>query len=231
MSPLTIFRASAYRKLFQMWRHTRSIRKLERMDFASGLGNGAWMLYGLARAHRPEVCVEIGSARGKSACYVGLALRENGRGKLYAIDPHQKTDWNDAGGIDSLPIFQRHVAAAGVSEQVEVIRSTSADAAAKWDKPIDFIFIDGDHTYEGVKRDWELFKPFIKPFGLVLFHDTIWDLQADSKYAREDMGVPRFVEELRAQGYPVITSPENFGISIVQPTIGGTPLAQRDARP
>ena len=55
---------------------------LEGIPFASGLGDSVWVLYGLARSLKPEVCVEIGSSRGKSACYVGLALEENGKGKL-----------------------------------------------------------------------------------------------------------------------------------------------------
>ena len=66
------------------------------VDFDSGLGDSAWLLYGLARSLKPNVCVEIGSARGKSACYVGMALLENGFGKLYAIDPHTVTNWNDS---------------------------------------------------------------------------------------------------------------------------------------
>ena len=42
--------------------------------------------------------------------------------------------------------------------------------------------------------------------------------------AREDMGVPRFVEELRLAGQPVITLPRDFGVSIVQARPGGLSL-------
>lgn len=38
--------------------------------------------------------------------------------------------------------------------------------------PYDFIFIDGDHTYEGVKADWENYKDMVRPGGAVGFHDT-----------------------------------------------------------
>jgi hypothetical protein len=58
----------------------------------------------------------------------------------------------------------------------------------------------------------------------VVFHDTLWDLQPDGVHNRADMGVPRFVEELRAAGYPVITIDQNFGVSLVQPRIGGVKL-------
>ena len=89
---------------------------------------------------------------------------------------------------------------------------------------IDMLFIDGDHSYDGVKRDWDLFMPHVAPFGLVVFHDTLWDLHPDSPYSRADMGVPAFVEELRLAGYPVTTLNRDFGVSIVQPTPNGIPL-------
>jgi predicted O-methyltransferase YrrM len=36
---------------------------------------------------------------------------------------------------------------------------------------IDFLFIDGDHTYEGVKADFEMYSPMVRRGGLVVFHD------------------------------------------------------------
>jgi hypothetical protein len=38
-------------------------------------------------------------------------------------------------------------------------------------RPLDFLFIDGDHTYEGVKRDFELYSPLVSTSGVVAFHD------------------------------------------------------------
>ena len=197
---------------------------VETFDFQSGLGDSAWLLYGLARSLKPQVCAEIGSARGRSACAVGLALRRNGGGKLYAIDPHRPTNWNDTNSVDSFAIITENLRKAGVTEQVEIVRQTSGEAAKNWGKKIDLIFIDGDHSYAGVKADWELFLPHLNEFGVVVFHDTLWDLRPDPKIARADMGVPRFVDELRAAGYPVITIDQNFGVSLVQPKIGGVKL-------
>jgi predicted O-methyltransferase YrrM len=37
---------------------------------------------------------------------------------------------------------------------------------------IDFLFIDGDHTYEGVKRDWEMYSTLVRKGGLIAFHDV-----------------------------------------------------------
>jgi predicted O-methyltransferase YrrM len=41
------------------------------------------------------------------------------------------------------------------------------------DRPIDFLMIDGDHRYEGVKRDWEIWEPLVSPGGLIAFHDIL----------------------------------------------------------
>jgi predicted O-methyltransferase YrrM len=200
--------------------------QLERLNITSGLGQSAWMLYGLVRSLKPKVCVEIGSANGRSACFIGTGLRDNGFGKLYAIDPHSQTAWNDSGPTDTYAIMRANLKRVGVRRYVEVIRATSEVAAQSWQQPIDLLFIDGDHSYAGVKRDWDLFAPHMQPFGVTVFHDTLWNLRPDPALYRADMGVPRFVEELRQQGYPVVTIEQDFGVSLVQPALHG--IALRD---
>jgi len=188
----------------------------------TGMGESAWLLHGLVRALKPTTCVEIGSAQGWSTCHIGLALRENFQGQLYAVDPHLPTAWNDVGAVDSLPILTRNLRRFGLQNCVSIIRATSEDAARNWDRPIDLLLIDGDHSYEGVKKDWTLFSPHLRPFGVAVFHDTTWDLHGAN---RADMGVPRFVEELRRAGHPVITIDRDCGLSMVQKIPGGVPLS------
>jgi predicted O-methyltransferase YrrM len=190
--------------------------RLHRIDFSSGLGNSAWLLYGLVRAMMPTVCVEIGSANGRSACFIGKALKDNRSGTLYAIDPHEATKWNDSGAVESLNKLRENLANVGLDGHVKIIRKSSQDAAKEWTLPIDLLFIDGDHNYNGVKHDWEHFAPHVTRFGVVVFHDTLWELNRDSKWYRADMGVPRFVDELRQQGYPVLTLARDYGVSMVQ---------------
>jgi predicted O-methyltransferase YrrM len=67
---------------------------------------------------------------------------------------------------------------------------------------IDFLFIDGDHTYEGVGKDWEMYSPLVRPGGLVAFHDVagnydttqvkkFWDGVKSGYQHREYMFHPR----------------------------------------
>jgi predicted O-methyltransferase YrrM len=36
---------------------------------------------------------------------------------------------------------------------------------------LDFLFIDGDHTYKGVKEDFEMYSPLVRKGGVIAFHD------------------------------------------------------------
>lgn len=57
---------------------------------------------------------------------------------------------------------------------------------------VDTLFIDGDHTYEGVKQDFETYRHLVRPGGVILFHD-IEDTQSNKD---QGIGVPRFWREL-----------------------------------
>ena len=55
----------------------------------------------------------------------------------------------------------------GNSQTVETFNKVSEKCNS-----FDFIFIDGDHSYEGVKRDFELYKPLLSARGYIGFHDV-----------------------------------------------------------
>lgn len=60
-------------------------------------------------------------------------------------------------------------------ERCIIIRNDSVSAAEQIeDNSLDFVFIDADHTYEGVKRDVEAWLPKVKGGGMVLGHDNHW---------------------------------------------------------
>lgn len=60
-------------------------------------------------------------------------------------------------------------------------------------EPLDFLFIDGDHTYEGVKTDFELYSPLVRSGGWIGFHDIV-ERPRDPK-----IQVHRFWNELKSK--------------------------------
>ncbi len=61
------------------------------------------------------------------------------------------------------------------------------------DRPIDFLMIDGDHTYSGVKSDFEDYGPLVRSGGLVAFHDIA------PGPAENVGGVPDFWREVKSR--------------------------------
>ena len=55
-------------------------------------------------------------------------------------------------------------------------------------EPYDFAFLDADHSYEGVKKDWEMYGPLVKKGGVIVFHDVV--------YTSEDPNAPVQVKYL-----------------------------------
>lgn len=82
------------------------------------------------------------------------------------------------------------------------------------DGGIDFLFIDGDHTYEGVKQDFEMYSPFVRPGGLVVFHDIC------VHSAEQQCQVDRFWEEVRTKykSREFVENPNQgmFGIGVLE---------------
>jgi len=60
---------------------------------------------------------------------------------------------------------------------------------------VDFLFIDGDHTYEGAKADFERYGPLVSPGGLIAFHDLI------TPEASPHIGVGKLWREIQRAGY------------------------------
>ena len=201
------------------------------VDWQSGLGDAAFALYGLVRAQRPNVIVEIGSARGRSTCALALACRLNGVGRVYAIDPHTINPWTEIGTGGSTEAFLRErLRDYRLDEWCDVIVGTSADAAKTWSTQVDLLFVDGDHSLDGVRSDFELFRPWLAPNALVVFHDTAWShhtLPEDAPHPGDlreklaTMGVPQYLEMLKAEGYQSITLPLLPGLTILDPQPGG----------
>jgi glycosyltransferase involved in cell wall biosynthesis/predicted O-methyltransferase YrrM len=110
------------------------------------------------------VIVEIGSWKGKSTFFIGKGSEGAGKIKIYAIDPHLEGSYEE---------FKRNIKNAELNDIVIPVVKTSEEAAKDFTEPVEFIFIDGDHEYESVKKDFELWFPKLINKGIIAFHDTV----------------------------------------------------------
>jgi predicted O-methyltransferase YrrM len=202
--------------------------QLSILNIPSGLGQSGWLLHGLVRAMRPKVCVEIGSAHGWSTCLTALALEQNLGGHLHAVDPHLPNDWSDPNPDRSLQALRKNLSSLSLSSKVTIIRKKTIEAKNDIPENIDFAFIDGDHSFSGVKADWEVLKPKLNPWAVVVFHDSLWEVHRQDplyqKWRNPNMGVPSFLEGLRKEGYPLITIDADWGLTLVQGIRGSASL-------
>lgn len=192
----------------------------DKVAWQSGLGDCKYVLYSIVKYLRPETVVEIGSARGLSTCTMSLACRQNACGKLFAIDPHDKNAWAEGDG-SSLAFLKERLLDYELTDWCEIICSTSCEASSNWSRHIDVLFIDGDHTYDGVRRDFEMFKDWLTDQAIVIFHDTLWEYHRDNESYREDAGVSQYLEELQKEGYESVTFAMLPGLTLLYPKMGG----------
>ena len=130
-------------------------------------------------------CLEIGSYCGKSAVYLGMAVKENGQ-KLYSVDHHKGSEEQQPGeeyfdpdlkskdgdGIDTLPFFLDTIEKSKLQSFVIPIVSTSEEAYEDLDINFDMIFIDGGHSEEAAQKDYDLWTHRINIGGILAIHDV-----------------------------------------------------------
>jgi predicted O-methyltransferase YrrM len=138
----------------------------------------------LARMPRGGVCAEIGVAHGNFTARILAIARPR---RLYLIDP-----WL------SHPEREREVRERFAAEiragTIEVLHATSEDACANIaDGSLDWLYVDGNHNYEFVRKDLELYCPKVRRGGYIVCDDY--------HYAgRWNDGVTRAVDEFMASG-------------------------------
>ncbi len=123
------------------------------------------------------VIVEIGSWKGRSSIWLASGSKHGRKITLYCIDPHTGSPEcrEMFGPICTLDEFLHNIHTAKVDNLVVPVVKTSEQAAREFLHPVELIFIDGDHDYESVKRDFELWYPKLVTGGVIAFHDsTVW---------------------------------------------------------
>jgi len=188
------------RPLQSRWELRRLLAEVARLRPASmleiGTANGGTLL-ALARSCAPDACV------------ISVDLPGGAFGGGY---PRWKR-----------PIYE---AFAATGQRLHLLRGDShgpemlsAVATLLEGRPLDFLFIDGDHSYEGVRSDFERYGALVRPGGLIALHDIVAPT-ADSAPVNDPGEVPRFWQELvRELGGETIVDPQGhgcFGIGLVR---------------
>ncbi|RJR41452.1 MAG: class I SAM-dependent methyltransferase [Desulfobacteraceae bacterium] len=176
-----------------------------RSEFTS-LFNEVWV-------RQPRIVMEIGTARGGSllawcrlaeTLAISIDLPGGIHGGGYAA-PRAKLYEEFAHG-------RKGVKVALLREDSHQEKTKTLVSSLLQGRRIDFLFIDGDHTYTGVKRDFELWKPLVANQGMVAFHDIVDHPQQPS------IDIRRFWKELRASFITrefVQDYASGFGIGVV----------------
>lgn len=130
-----------------------------------------------------DVIVEVGCFEGATS--VGFA--KNTGGKVYGVDPFILKDklgicygeW-----IAKIQSLRNHVS------NITFLKGFSFEVAHSFDAPIDFLFIDADHSYDAIVQDWKDWTPKVRNGGIIALHDCI-----KAPNSPEHLGTMRFYEE------------------------------------
>jgi Methyltransferase domain len=138
------------------------------------------------------VC-EIGTFRGGTLYLWCQLVQPNG--SIFSID---LPGGAFGGGYNerSLPFFESFITP---GQSLDCLRGNSHEASVRDDfagrlagRQLDFLFIDGDHSYQGVRQDYEDYSPFVKTGGVIGFHDIV------QRATHPELEVWRFWQELKA---------------------------------
>jgi hypothetical protein len=116
---------------------------------------------------------EVGVAYGGHSEYI---LKHTKVEKLYAVDPYRHfPDYKDPMNLpqkdfDDLYSFTKNRLKI-FGNRVKMVRKTSEDAAKHIKEPLDFVYLDANHSYDGVKEDLGLWFQKVRDFGVIGGHD------------------------------------------------------------
>jgi len=165
--------------------------------------------YDLVRNLQPKTIVELGTHYGASFFSMCQAVKDGGiDSKCYAVDtwtgdPH-------SGGFSNAVYEEVRTITTGMYPEISVLlRKTFDEALEEFaDGSIHLLHIDGYHTYEAVKHDYETWLPKLADNGVILLHDIM--------VRHSQFGVYRLWEELMRQ-HPAVQFEHWHGLGVVMP--------------
>lgn len=153
---------------------------INRIENDGGLGmrmpiGSCRMIYGLAKAMKPKVYIDVGTFVGLSVLWVARALEENGGdGKVYTVEIDNK--W--------LELAKNNAKEVGLSHRIEFILGDSQTVLPKLNLkyPIDLVLLDSGNKSLYIK-DFEVLESKLSKTAIVLAHDTTeYDVPFESAF-------------------------------------------------
>ena len=175
-----------YDESYKSEEEVRRYNKIHTLTEVGTRGNMNWRDHRqfadwLVRIKKPETVVDLGVDYGYSTfCF---ALPEIGH--VYGIDSFEG---DSQAGVRNTYDYVLEKQKELELTNITLIKGFFDDVVKTWNKPIDILHIDGFHTYEAVKNDFEKWSPFVKENGIILMHDTCVE--------KEGYGVGQFFKEI-----------------------------------
>jgi hypothetical protein len=175
--------------------------------------------YSLIRVNQPKRILCIGSKYGFIPAICALACKHNQYGKVDFVDAgfdqsdllNKEQHWGGVGFWKTKKgknQFNKFSLKKFITQHLTTsLEFSTKNKANKWD----YIYIDGDHSYEGAKLDYQLFWPRLTKNGIMSFHDICVKEIDGVKY-----GVHRLWKELDQNHSQKFEFPGKYGLGMVQ---------------
>ena len=160
----------------------------------------------IVSAHRPGCFVELGTHYGNSYFAFAQAIDEERLDcRAFAVDTWQGDEHSGLYGAEVFEAVDGHNAQY-YAHFSTLIRSTFDDAVGHFgDGEVDLLHIDGHHTYESVKQDFETWLPKLSDAAVVVFHDIA--------VRERDFGVHRLWDEI-SSSHPAFAFDHGHGLGV-----------------
>lgn len=157
---------------------TETLREIEAIG-ANLYAKRVLLQYAIVRAVRPGLILETGIANGVSSAYILLAMKRNQKGSLHSIDVNDGSYLPSDKGVGWIvPDWLRHRWTVHLGDA-----KTLLPHVLKESRPLDIFIHDSLHTYEHMKFEYEQAYPYLRPGGILISDDALWN-PAFAEFAR-----------------------------------------------